>query len=203
MKKEIIIKMLIPLIAVVVVVESIVLVSNLDKKTLTVDSVPLETENISKVEEPNQSAIDFVFKTENKEMKIGKPYEVSLSMIGKKDVDLDGMEIYIKYDPIKVEISKLNVDSNLPKLDRLTKIDNKEGLVSSVMLWDAGKKYSIKTDESNSILSFVVTPKIKGETEISMLGDAEGNKYSTLLVESVTSNKLLFLSDKLEINAVN
>jgi hypothetical protein len=52
------------------------------------------------------------------------------------------------------------------------------------------------------VLSFTITPKVAGETSISLVGADGTNTSSTLLVESVTSNQLLFLSNKLEISAV-
>lgn len=203
MKKEKIIKILIPFIAVIVIVESVILVSNLGKSVPDVSDVALEVEEVTPTKKVSQPVVDFIFETKNKEMKIGKPFEVSLGMVGKKEINLDSIEIYIKYDPSKVEISKLNVSSSLPKVDRLTKIDDQEGLISSIILWGEGKKYSMKTNELDPILSFMVTPKVKGKTEISILDDVSGSKYSSFLIENITSNKLLPLSNKLEINAVN
>jgi hypothetical protein len=203
MKERKIIKLLIPLIAVVVVVESVVLVSNLDKKTVDVSDTSLE-ETVVPTEEVKEPVADFIFETETKEMKVGKSYKVNLNLVGSKDVNLDAMETYIKYDPAKVTVSKLVANKDLPEMTKTSGIDTKTGLISSVFIWEnIGEYYSVKTDKVSPVLSFMVTPKIVGETEISLLGSNATDGYSTLLVENVTSNQLLFLSNKLEINTVN
>lgn len=198
MKEGKIIRLLVLLIAVVVMIESIVLVSNLDKGTMEIgDITPVE-----EIEEVKEPVADFIFETESKEMEVGKDYEVNLTLVGIEKVDLDAMEIYVKYDSEKLAISKLTTSDELPEPVN-SEIDGKSGLVSSVFLWDTGETYSIFPDQIARVLSFVVTPKVEGEMEIA-LSDADANEeFSVLLVESVTSNQLLFLSNKLEISVVN
>jgi hypothetical protein len=179
------------------------LVSNLDKRVSEVDDIS-SIENAAEVEEIKTPVADFIFETETKEMEVGKPYEVNLTLVGKENVNLDAMETYIKYDSDKLTVSKLTTNKDLPEITKNSGIDTKAGLISSIFLWDIGEVYSIASDQVVGVLSFMVTPKVEGETEISLVANNEENNiYSTLLVESVTSNQLLFLSNKLEINSVN
>ena len=200
MPKQNLIKILIPVIAIVLIVESIILVSKLGKNVVTTN---VTTDVVEEVEQVREPVADFVFETETKEMKVGKSYQVNLNLVGSKEVNLDAIETYVKYDSDKVTISKLTASKDLPQTLKAPKVDTKTGLISAVFIWEnEGEYYSVKTNEVTPVLSFTVTPKVAGETSISLV-EADGtDTSSTLLVESVTSNKLLFLSNKLEISAV-
>jgi hypothetical protein len=198
MIKQNIIKIFIPLIAVVVVVESVILVSSLDKKTVEVSNVPSET--VVPTKEVNEPVADFVFETETKEMKVGKSYEVNLNLVGSQDVNLDAMEVYIQYDPEMVTVSKLTSSKDLPEITKASGIDTKTGLISSVFLWDIGETYSVKTDEVSPILSFMITPKVAGETTINLLTGNANEKSVTMIVENPTSKSLMFVGNKLDIS---
>lgn len=197
MKKENIIKVLIPVIAVIVVVESIVLVSNLNKGVAVVDNTV--SEEVTPTEEViSQPVADFVFETENKEMVVGKSYTVNLNLLSKQDLNLDAMEVYIKYDPEKVTVSKLTPNKGLPIED--SGVNAKTGMVSSIFLWDLGEVYSTKMNDLSQLLSFTVTPKVVGETSISLLTGNSDQESVTMIVENPTSKSLNFSGNQLEIN---
>jgi len=199
MKQNNLIKFLIPIVAVVVVVESIILVSSLNKNVVTTDTSQ-ETEKITETEVNNEPAADFIFETETKEIKVGKSYKVNLTLIGKRTVNLDAMEIYVKYDPEKLVVTKLVNSKDLPEVTNNSGIDSKKGMISSVFLWGLGEVGTIKSDETSSVLSFVVTPKVEGETEISLITGTTDKESVTMIVENSTSRSLTFLGNKLEIN---
>lgn len=199
MKQNNLIKFLIPIVAVVVVVESVILVSSLDKKMVTSD-VSQEIEEITETEVSNEPVADFIFETETEDMKRGKTYQVSLNLVGKRDVSLDAVEVYVKYDPEKLTVTKLVSNEGFPEMTKNSGINNKTGLISSVFLWEVGEVGSIKSDETDSVLSFVVTPKVEGETEISLITGTPDTESVTMIVESSTSKSLAFSENKLEIN---
>ena len=200
MKQNNLIKFLIPIVAVVVVVESVILVSSLDKKVVTSD-VSQETEEITETQVSDDEPVaDFIFETETKEMKQGKSYQVNLNLVGKRDVSLDAVEVYVKYDPEKLTVTKLASNKAFPEMTKNSEINSKTGLVGSVFLWGVGEFGSIKSDETDLVLSFVVTPKIEGETEISLVTGTPDKESVTMIVESSTSKPLTFLGNKLEIN---
>lgn len=202
MKQNNLIKILIPIVAVVVVIESVILVSSLNKGVTTGDVSQEVTKEITKTEVNNEPAADFIFETETKDMKVGKSYKVDLNLVGKRGVNLDAMEIYIKYDPKKITVSKLASSDKFPEMSKSSGVDSKTGLVSSMFLWGLGEVGSIKSDETNSVLSFVVTPKVEGKTEISLVTGSTDEKSVTMIVENPTSKVLSFLGNKLEINVI-
>jgi hypothetical protein len=204
MKGKNIIKILIPLVAIVVVIESIVLVSTLDKagkNNTSIDSSPNElTETLS--EETNiEPVADFVFETENKEMKIGKAYKVNLSLVGNIETEIGAMDIYAKYDPELLTISKLEKGTNFPKMVGKSGIDSKSGLITSIFLWDIGESYKIESKKVDSVVSFTVTPKVEGVSEIILVTGNKDEKSVTLVVDNSTAKPMAFLGNKLEINA--
>jgi hypothetical protein len=187
-----------------VVIESIILVSKLDKTTTSDTNAvvtKVETENVTPTEVISQPVADFVFETTTQEMKVGKSYQVNLTLTGRQNVNLDAMEFYVKYDPSKVTVSKLVANKSLPEMTKVSGIDAKSGLISSVFLWDVGQTYSVKTDESTTVLTFTVTPKMEGSSEISLITGEANQKNVTLLVESSTSKSLTFLKNTLTVSA--
>lgn len=200
MNKDNLVKILIPIIALVVIIESVVLVSGLNKtgNNQTVEEVTIIP--TQKEEEASQVA-DFVFATDTKEMEVGKAYEVVLNLLGKEDFAVDAVEAYVKYDPSKVVISKLAGGSDLPEATIL-KNDQKSGVISAAFLVPVEEKsgYEVGLDETKEIISFVVTPKTEGLFDLSLVTSGDEGGLVTVLPETGTSNELSFASNKLEIN---
>lgn len=201
MKENKLIKILIPIVAVIVVLESVILVSNLDSGSKVVDNTVEEVGTATAEEEKMELPVaDFVFATDTKEMKVGKAYEVVLNLVGKKDLALDAIETYIEYDPQLATISKLTTGDTLPKADVL-KVDSKEGRISTVFLIDEKSGYLVEPEEINKIVSFTVTPKVEGVIDLELTTSSDDKKLVTMIVETATSKQLAFSSNKLEINA--
>lgn len=203
MNKDKLIKILVPIVAVIVIIESIVLIPTLGGQTTT-DSNTVETsEGVVNTEQERSPVADFVFSTSSKEMKVGKSYKVVLNLVGKESFAVDAIETYVSYDPKKVSVSGLAQGKDLP-VKTVLKVDNEAGLVSSVFLVDVNNKdgYQIKSDEVKEVISFMVTPKIEGEFSLNLVhGDGEVGKLVTVLPETGTSDELPFNINTLDVNA--
>ncbi len=203
MKDNKLIKLLIPLVSVVIIFESIMLVSNLKKGNNTVvDNTNVETNIATEsadTKEVEASVADLTFTTKETEMKVGKNYKVELNLTGNKDFFIDGIENYIKYDSELVTISGLTSSPKLPKAT-ISKVDIVNGIIENVVLVDKTEGFKIVKDEINQLLTFNVVPKKEGliTFEVST-GD---KKFVTLIVETTTSKSLPFSANKLEINAI-
>lgn len=195
------IKFLIPLIAAVVVFESIVLVNNLEKSNnkINTENTNQLVEEVKEVEEP---VINFSFNsTKSAEMKIGKTYKVSLALTSDEDKIVDGIETYIKYDSKVFKISGLVANKNLVK-PNVNKIDDKLGMISNVMLIDDKNGLNLDAGKELNILTFNIVPLTEGKFNIE-LSNGESNKiYDTLLVETGTAKSLGWTGGKLEINVI-
>lgn len=202
MQNNKLIKLLIPLVAVVIIFESIMLVSSLKKEnqpkiaeTKVSTNVATESAVTPKVEAP---VADLFFTTKDAEMKVGKSYKVELNLTAKKDFFIDGLESYIKYNPELVTVSALTTSANLPKAT-ISKIDAINGIIENVVLIDKKEGFKVTQDQVNQILIFNVTPKKEGLIQFEVSNSDK--KFVTLIVETTTSKSLPFSTSKLEINA--
>jgi len=204
MKENKLIKFLIPLIAALVVFESIVLVTNLDKGTKTntnTTNTVVNTATTSATVEPTQEPVaEMIFDTASKDMKVGKSYKVNLNIVAKKDLMVDGIETYVKYDPSLVTVSGLVSNDKLPKAT-ISKIDVQNGIIKNVVLIDAKTGYKLVSNEISPILSFNVTPKKVGLADFEISSGNDNKEFVTIIVENTTSKQLVFSTNKLEINA--
>jgi hypothetical protein len=202
MNENKLIKFLIPLIAALVVFESIVLVTNLDKgtKTNTNTSNTVVNTNVQPSPTVQEPVAEMIFDTASKEMKVGKSYKVNLNVVAKKDLMVDGIEAYVKYDPSLVTVSGLVSNNKLPKAS-ISKIDGQTGMIENVVLVDAKTGYKLTSSAISPILSFNVTPKKAGVIDFEISTGNDKKEFVTMIVENKTSNSLVFSTNKLEINA--
>lgn len=191
-----IIKMLVPVIAVVIIFESVVLVSNLEKSTTaTVISNVIPTVTVT--EENKINSFDVNFSTDETQMKIGKKYKVSVKLTPKENYNLNALDLYVKFDPAMVAVSNLVSSKDLVTPD-LIKVSDKKNVVALNYLFTDKNGMAFTKDEEVAMLTFTVTPKVAGSSffEIST-GDSEGDSV-TMFVDKNTSKGLFFTGSKLE-----
>jgi hypothetical protein len=199
------VKLLIPVIAVIVIFESVLLVSRLNNTsapvaTKVVEETTKEATNSSEVK-TTEPVMALVFATDTKEMKVGKAYKVELSMVAKEDKTIDAIESYINYDPSLMTVSGLMVNDKLSKTSKNT-IDNKTGLIKSSVLIETKPGYMIKNGEVIKVLSFNVTPKKVGVSSLEISTGNDNKNSATMIVESLISKEIPLSTNKLEINAI-
>jgi hypothetical protein len=206
MKDNKIIKILIPVVALIVVFESVMLVSNLDKSTTETDNLTEEvigeeqTTEQKAVEEP---VADFIWETDNLEMKVGKTYKITLNLLSKQDLMLDSVETHIYYDSKIVTVSKLETNKKIGEALKPTGIDNDKGSITAILWKDVGEAaYEVKDGEMTNVLSFVVTPKLEGKIDFDLSTSMTDGRLATIIVDSNTAKPLAYFSNKLEINVI-
>ena len=202
MKENKIIKILIPVFALIVVFESVMLVSNLDKNTTPTGEVKIEKELTEQkmVEEP---VADFIWETDSLEMKVGKTYNVALNLLSKQDLSLDSVETHIYFDPKMVSVSKLETNKKIGEVLKPTGIDNVKGFIRAIMWKNPDEDgYEAKKGETVEVLSFVVTPKLEGKIEFDLSTSMTDDKLASIIVDSNTAKPLAYFSNILEINVI-
>ena len=204
--KNNLIKILIPFIAILIIFESVMLVLTLkkDKETIksvnTDDGAPMATTTVMPKENSN-SIIDLKFLSEVNEMKIGKSYKVVLNLIPKKEIALNAIDLYVKFDPSLLTISNLVSSDDIAK-PNFIKVSDKKSVIAANFLFAAKDGVVLNTKGTN-VLTFNVTPKKTGIAFLEIgKGDSEGNSV-TIFVDKSTSKGLPFSSNKLEIKLVN
>ena len=201
MQENKLIKFLIPIVAVIVIFESIMLVSNLDKeKQSAIVAIPTVASKSADTKNIETSVVDLVLITANTEMKVGKTYKVELNLTGKQQFFVDAIETYVKYNPELVTVSALTSSAKLPKAN-ISKIDSVNGIIKNIVLIDKAEGYEIIKDQANQIMTFNVVPKKEGLIEFEISTGNTNKEFVTLVIETATSKGLIFSSSKLEINA--
>lgn len=203
-EKNKLVGILVPIIAIIIIFESVLLVSRLNTnnaKPAVVEVVKTQEASQSSEVKPVESVLDLVFATDTKEMKVGKTYKMELNMVAKDDKTIDALETYIKYDPVVITVSGLSFNSKLPK-PTLSKIDAVKGFVEGIILVEAKPGLVIKNGEVTQILSFNITPKKAGVSNLEISTGNDDKNFATMVVESVISKEIPLSVNKLEINVI-
>ena len=201
MKENNLVRILVPVIAVIVVWESIMLVNVLQKtkaqETKTGPTPVASSSSTPKVEK--LMAFDLVFGAENKEMKVGKSYPMEVTLVGKNNYSVDSIALYVKYNPLGFEVSGLSGGEKLPK-PTFSKVSALKGVAVINYLISDSKGYEVKKDDVVSILKFNVRPLRVGSFDFEIATGNDDKNSVTMFVENSTSGVLPFSSNKLNIN---
>lgn len=202
MKENNILKIAVPIVAVLVIFESVMVVSNLsNRQSQTVTNTVPTVAQISNKPEVSETPIDLVFGTDNKEMKIGKTYTVELNLLSKVDHSLDAVDLYVKYDQSAFKVENLTFGSKLPK-PTFSKISDQKSLIVSNFLINEQGGLKIMANEIVPVLKFSVTPKKVGNFVFEINEVKDQKESATLFIENSTSKVLPFLSNKLNVKAI-
>ena len=120
MKKENkVLKMAIPVIAVVVIAESLMLITNLTK-TATVKApvvnVPTNNNAVLPTNKVMETPVfNIVSMTDKTTLKVGEKTTVTVYAVNKDDRSLDAMNLYLKADTKNLALTNLAFDPKMPK----------------------------------------------------------------------------------------
>lgn len=198
-KKQEWLKFVIPVVAVLIIVESIVVVSGLGKKKTDREVIKEETvlPVTEKVEE--DALLHFVFETDKKVLSVGEENKIGVSLVSETDVNLDSVELYIRYDPSVFDISDLNHGDVLPE-PAFIKASETKGLVVANFMIGEGNGLSLVDGDVIKVMDFVVKAKQVGEYGFSFnTGDVSTGSV-TMLVENGSQSLVPFSTDELVIN---
>lgn len=201
MKKENnIIKWLIPVVAVVVLAESVMLISNLDNsKMATVVPTPTVALPVEKSEATQVAMYQVAVTTAAKEMKLNQAGTVEVTAVGNADKSLDAVNVYLKYDPNAFEITNLTFDKKLP-VPTFSKISQTTGLIIVNFLISAPAGLKVSSSEVLSLMKFSAKPVKTGVFSFEVSTGSGMKESATMFVENATSKILPFLSSKLTVN---
>jgi hypothetical protein len=192
-------KILVPIIAVVVIFESVMVITNLSKNKSVIVNQPIEnivpTQSVTEQKNP----IDLVFATKNKEMKIGENYTIELNMLSNINTSFDALDLYIKYDKTAFDVSGLTFGSGLPT-PTFSKISDQKSLIVTNFLIAEQGGLKIVSNNVFPVMKFTVKPKKVGNFDFD-ISSGDINKQSiTMFVQNGTSEQLPFSVNKLNVN---
>jgi hypothetical protein len=209
MNKNNYLKIILPVVAVLVIAESVVFVSGLSKKAPLVDStvvptdttIPTGTATSARVTPAVPPMFNLTVSTKNQEMTIGKSYQVEVNSVSLGQKSLDAVNVYIKYDPTAFDVSNLVFDTKLPK-PVFSKVSLQKSVVVVNYLISEKNGLVVKANENLALVKFTVKPKKTGNHSFEISSGNEAKESVTMLVENATSKALPYSSNKLTVNVL-
>ncbi len=193
MKKEQIIRFLIPVVAVLVIVESVVLVTGaLKRNREVVQDKPLVADEESRL-------IQMGLDAPKSSIAVGEKLPVNFRLVSTKDLAVDAFETYIKYDPTAFEVSGLSFNNDLPA-PAIAKISRQKGMIIVTYLVDEARGYQLKSGVEVMLASFNVTAKKAGSYDFEITTSTGEQGSASMVVENATSKVIPFDGSSLKVN---
>ena len=179
-----VVKVLIPLIAILVIAEGIVFISKLNTP---------KSEVVPVVENPVVlQPMTLSWEAETNDVSTGTVGEIPLFLTSDKDVFIDALDLYIKYDPSIVTVSEALTNADFVE-PSFKKVNPEKGMVVMNFLVSEATGFRLVAGTKVEIARLKVNYVKEGKTEFSL---GEG----TLVVENASAKVLPFNSSKLVIN---
>lgn len=196
------IKLILPVVAILVILQSVMIVENLakNKRNDVVVNEPVITQENqpTKIVVPSvvvQKPAELVVEVKGPiQMQVGKSYPVEVYLNGVAAVKPLTLETYIGFNPAMAKITTLKTGTNLPKAD-FSKVDSTKGIVVSNFL--LSQELSFVPGQKVMIESFFVTPTVAGELSLNVL---DNQSEKTLFVENGTARTIPFSTIPLVVN---
>ena len=201
-KQNKIINMLVPVVAVIVLVESVMLISNLNAKKqndLMTDGSLENNALVSDNANEEQPVYRIIADTVNKEMNLARDEIVEVKAVGNSDRALDSISVYLKYDPDAFEVSVLTFDDKLPA-PTFSKVSQSTGLIVANFLISEPEGLVVAEGEELTLMKFSAKPLKTGTFSFALSDGSEEKEAKTMFVESMTSKILPYLTEELVVN---
>lgn len=200
MKKSEYVKYLVPVVAVLVIAESVVLVTRLGKGGKVVETNGVVAEKSAVKEE--KPVATMVVEADKKVMKKGAVATVAVVMSPLEAKKLDAVNLYLKCDTEAFEVSKIVYDARLPK-PAFEKVSAQKKMVVANFLITEPEGLAMSSGEKWELVKFEIKAKKTGNFELALSRGEDGRESTTMLVESVSSKALPFSASGLTINVSN
>lgn len=197
-KQNNVVTLLIPVVAVVVILESIVLVTGLTKKeSAEVVEQPVEV-SVAPVKEISDFNISILG---SYDMTLGKSYPIEVNAVSSVSKSLDAVNLYVKYDATAFEVTNLSFDSKLPK-PTFSKVSKQKNMVVVNYLISGSGGLEVKGGEALALLKFDVKPLKIGSFSFEVSTSKDSKESATMFVENTTSKALPFSGSGLNVNVL-
>lgn len=207
MNQNNVLKYLVPVVAVVVLAESVVLISRLKTQVTTPKNDETKVESMDRtpkegsVTQPQKGneTYQISISSSKTSYKVGESGEVKVVMKGNVDKSVDSVNVYVKYDPSMLDIKEMMFDKKLP-VPAFSKVSTLRGLLVANFLISDPKGLTLKSGEELTLMSFNMKALKKGVHNFEISTGKEMKESATMIVENGTSKPLTFSSNKLTIN---
>jgi len=180
-------KILIPVVAVVVIIESIIFLTNTRPTAVVTGPVELPPAQVN-------NSLTLQWGSDISEVKTGITSEIPLFITSDKDVFIDALDLYINYDPNMIMVDAATPGKSFV-VPSFKSVNKEKGMVVMNFLVSEPSGFNLKAGETVQLVS-LKTNFIKEGTVNLVLGEG------TLVVENASAKVLPFNSDKLVINVL-
>jgi hypothetical protein len=192
------IKTAIVIVAVVVILESVVIISN-GGSVAQVLPQPVNEQPTQVLNGQQAGVVSLAVKTDTSAMKVKGAYKVWVEMTGEKAVNLDAIDLYVKYDKSAFTVSNLDC-SGMTVKPTFSKVSELKSVVVVNYFITESAGLAMTSGKTLKLVGFTVTPKKIGNYDFDIsLGDDSGTS-KTMLVENQTSKEVAFDSQKLTVS---
>ncbi|MFZ2153055.1 MAG: hypothetical protein WAV41_03280 [Microgenomates group bacterium] len=201
MNQNNLLKYLVPVIAVIVLAESVLLISraNDKKPVVVVPAVVAPVVTSEPVAKTGDEDYQIVISSDVADAKVGESVDVKVSMLGKVEKSLDSVNVYVKYDPNAVDVKTLEFDKKLPE-PAFSKVSTLRSLLVANYLISSPKGLLLPAKDELVLLSFKAKMLKSGTSSFEISTGKEMKESATMIVENGTSKSLTFSANKLMIN---
>ena len=196
----------IPVFAIVIIFQAVILVRNSINKTAIETNVATSTaQKTNAVDNLVKNTIkdDLVLSLDTNEVgwKIGKSYKVTLSVLANTAKKIDAMDLFVKYDLASFKVSGLVQGEGLPK-PVTSKIGDKKGLVVANLYVPGTDSYNLNKGEKKELITFNVVPSKIGEFKFEIDTGKVAKDSVTMIVEAKTAKVISFTAGELVVKVV-
>jgi len=189
------------LVAVVVILESVVLIGGLGKKEAVVtEKTGTESGKVAVTASKSQPAeVAWVLQSESLTMKLEKKYLVTVSLLPKKNLAIDGVEVFVKYPVEQVTVTGMKDGNGMPKSVTNMVSEKTSTLIGKYMI--VGAPLQLVKNQPVEVLSFEVQPTKVGTFDLEISTGKELKETTTLIAENTSARVIPYESNKLTIVA--
>ena len=201
MDKNKLLTYMVPVLAVVVLVESVMMISRLQNKAV-LTSVSSPTQPPVVVSNPTMAddkIYDITISTNKATYAVGEQGTGYVKMSGNVAKMLDAVNVYVKYDPTMFDVTSLSFDKKLPT-PAFSKVSTLKSLLVANFLIAEANGLSLPANNELNLMTFKFNVIKAGTFNFEISTGADSKESATMIVENGTAKSLPFLSNKLSIN---
>jgi len=190
------IKFVMPVVAVAVILEAIVLISGMAGKQSRLQNISGGLKTVPAAV-ATEAKIDLV--ADKTEVEVGGEGNVEVFLGDELGHQVDGVQLYVTYDPEVLELSDLVAGEKLGE-PKLMMVSPKKKIAAVMYLVEDEQGLTIGKGERLSLLKFKYLAKGTGDGVLEVRVGGDGDELVTRVAETKTSRAVPFSSNKLVIN---
>ena len=190
---------MVPVLAIIVLVESVMMISRFQNKTAQVVVNPVVTTDKLQPTVAEANVYNIAITSDKATYKVGEQGIGYIKMSGSVAKMVDAINVYAKYDSTAFNVTSMTYDKRLPT-PAFSKVSTLKNLLVENFLITEAKGLSLTANNELNLMTFKFTAVKAGSFNFEISTGAETKESATMIVENGTAKQIPFLSNKLTIN---